>query len=258
VREQSKTGNKPSDGQLEAVLGENGTQTFKWWQTGLSRARSVVSIRRRQGARVGTGFLVRAGNLGLSDLGVNDPEELLILTNYHVLNTHGFHSGLAMADAEIVFEALDPPQTYDVAAILWESPVALCDAAVLRPGKPITGVTPLPVATQLPDRQQRAQVYIIGHPLGNELAFSFQDNDLLDHEGLTGGSEQISGVCRVHYHAPTQPGNSGSPVFNRSWDAIALHHMGSASGLPRLNSVAGTYPANEGISLASITGMKKP
>ena len=36
------------------------------------------------------------------------------------------------------------------------------------------------------------------------------------------------------------------------WEVIALHHKGSKDGLPRLNGKAGSYSANEGISLASI------
>ena len=53
-----------------------------------------------------------------------------------------------------------------------------------------------------------------GHPGGRELAFSFQDNELLDHEGPTAGKPQIPGVCRVHYRASTEAGSGGSPVFN--------------------------------------------
>jgi endonuclease G, mitochondrial len=30
----------------------------------------------------------------------------------------------------------------------------------------------------------------------------------------------------LHYVADTEPGSSGSPVFNNQWQAIALHHWG--------------------------------
>ena len=62
------------------------------------------------------------------------------------------------------------------------------------------------------------------------------------------------GVCRVHYFAPTEGGNSGSPVFDDSgWRVIALHHSGGNFGMPRLNGAAGTYAANEGLALFQIT-----
>ena len=46
---------------------------------------------------------------------------------------------------------------------------------------------------------ESARVYVIGHPGGRELAFSFQDNELLDHEGPPAGQPQIEGVCRVRF-----------------------------------------------------------
>jgi V8-like Glu-specific endopeptidase len=65
-------------------------------------------------------------------------------------------------------------------------------------------------------------------------------------------------VCRVHYKAPTEPGSSGSPVFDaKLWQVIALHHRGGKKGMPMLNGKAGTYAANEGIAIQSIVTMLK-
>jgi V8-like Glu-specific endopeptidase len=128
---------------------------------------------------------------------------------------------------------------------------------VLRLTKPVTGIEPLPIASSLPELDGSAQVYVIGYPGGRELAISFQDNELLDHEGPP-HAPQIPGVCRVHYRAPTEGGSSGSPVFNATaWEVIALHHKGGKLGMPRLNGVAGTYAANEGIAVASIAQQSK-
>ncbi len=244
---------QPSPAQLEAVLGTHGAQTFRWWKTGLTRALSVVSIRRKLGNRIGTGFLVRA-----ADLGIAAGDELVILTNFHVVNENGVSPGIKPEDAEIVFEAVDSAPTYVVEKLLWSSPPEQCDACILRLTKPVTGIEPLPVANSLPTLEPSAQVYVIGHPGGRDLAFSFQDNELLDHEGPDQGKPQIPGVCRVHYHAPTEGGSSGSPVFNSSgWEVIALHHKGGKTGMPRLNGTPGTYAANEGISIRSIAQMAK-
>ena len=237
----------PADVQLEAILGEEGPQTFRWWKTGLERAASVASIRERLGNRVGTGFLLRAGTLGLSP-----PDEPLVLTNFHVVNAGGALGALKPEAVEIVFEAADASNALAVSAIVWSSPESLHDACLLRLQQPAAGVAPLPVAAALPAIEDNAKVYVIGHPRGQELAFSFQDNQLLDHEGPPGGKPSIAGLCRVHYRAPTEKGNSGSPVFNsKLWEVIALHHSGG-SDMPRLNGNDGRYEANEGISIHSI------
>lgn len=239
--------------QLEAVLGPNGAQTYKWWKTGIERAAAVACVRQRLGARVGTGFLLRAG-----DLGRTPADELLVLTNFHVINPQGASPGLAPGDAEIVFEAVDANQAYDIAEIVWHSTPDRHDAALLSLASPVTGIAPLPVAAALPVLEDSARVYIIGHPGGRDLAFSFQDNELLDHEGPPLGQPAIAGVTRLHYRAPTEGGSSGSPVFNsRLWQVIALHHAGGKIGMPKLNGRSGSYGANEGISMASIVAAMK-
>jgi V8-like Glu-specific endopeptidase len=70
--------------------------------------------------------------------------------------------------------------------------------------------------------------------------YSLDDNLLLDHDGV-----------RVHYRAPTEPGSSGSPVLDRQWELIALHHAGRPS-MPKLHGSNETYAANEGIAIAAI------
>jgi tetratricopeptide (TPR) repeat protein len=239
---------QPDRGQLEAVLGDNGAQTIRWYKTGLDRARSVAAIRQKLADRIGTGFLVRAGDFGLA------PEnELLVLTNFHVVNKEGAHPGLRPEMAEVVFEAADPAKSYSVKEIAWTSPIEKHDASFLRLAEPVQGVAPMPLASALPIVEEGTLVYVIGHPGGRELAISLQDNELLDHEGPPNGVPQIEGVCRVHYRAPTDHGSSGSPVFNSSlWEVIALHHSGGKTAIPKLNGKQGAYGANEGISIQSI------
>jgi hypothetical protein len=239
---------EPETDQLEAVLGDKGPETWRWWRTGLDRALSVAAVYRRNGNRLGTAFLVRAG-----DLGREPADELLALTNFHVVNEYGASMGIRPREAEIAFEAVDSQRRYLVDKIIWSEPVERYDGTLLRLQEKIEGIKPLPIAEELPPLGKHERVYIIGHPRGGELSFSFQDNELLDHEGPPIGKPQIPGVCRVHYHAPTEHGNSGSPVFNgTSWEVIALHHKGDAEGLPKLNGKEGFYPANEGIGMISI------
>lgn len=56
-------------------------------------------------------------------------------------------------------------------------------------------------------------VNIIQHPQGRRKEVALQDNNLTNIY-----SE------RVRYTTDTEPGSSGSPVFDNSWDLIALHH----------------------------------
>lgn len=244
---------QPSTTQLEAVLGDQGAETFKWWKTGLTRALSVASIRQRLGNRIGTGFLLRAGDIGLAPA-----DELVVLTNFHVVNEHGAAPGIRPQEAEVVFEAADGTPTYLIDRILLSSPPEQCDASVLRLTQAVSQIDPLPLARSLPVLGESARVYVIGYPGGRDLAFSCQDNELLDHEGPPRGRPQIPGVCRVHYRAPTEGGSSGSPVFNSAlWEVIALHHKGGKIGMPRLNGGDGTYAANEGIWMQSLAALAK-
>jgi hypothetical protein len=245
---QAREAAPPAYGQLEAILGRHGTHTYSWWKTGLDRALSVAAIRERLGDRIGTGFLVRG-----ADIGYEPGNELLVMTNFHVVNQEGANEGIPPDRVEVAFEAAEEPRPYLVDKIVWSSPPHRHDATVLRLQDPVTGVDPLPVARQLPVAEPSTAVYIIGHPGGHDLAFSCQDNELLDHEGPPGGRRQIPEVSRVHYRAPTEGGSSGSPVFNDFlWEVIALHHKGGKTGLQKLNDKPGTYAANEGISIQSI------
>ncbi len=236
---------------LEAVLGIEGPRNYQWWKTGLERASSVASVRRRLGGRVGTGFLVRAG-----DLGMPGGDELL-LTNFHVINENGVSPGIRPRDAEVAFESVDSGRVYGVNRIVWSSGVDQCDACAVELSAPVAGIEPMPVDAELPALESKPRVYIIGYAGGRDLAFSFQDNEVLDHEGPPQGHPQIPGVCRVHYRAPTEGGSSGSPVFNDSWEVIALHHKGGQIGMPRLNGLPGSYAANEGIAIQSLIAAPK-
>lgn len=249
----------PERGQLEALLGVDGPKTFAWWRAGIEAARSVGVVRERLGRRVGSGFLVRAGDLGVA----GHPDELLFLTNHHVVNAEGTPRSVKPGDAEVVFEADGPGRAYGVADLLWSSPINEHDAALLRLKELPAGIRPLAIGTGLPavppaEEKKRPRVYVIGYPGGRDLAFSFQDNELLDHEGPDSGKPQIKDVWRVHYRAPTEGGSSGSPVFeDKGWQVIALHHMGGKFGMPRLNGVTGTYGANEGMAMATLAAAVK-
>lgn len=61
---------------------------------------------------------------------------------------------------------------------------------------------------------------IIQHPNGEPRQYALDQNRLLDILER-----------HLHYEADTEPGSSGSPVFNDAWEVVALHHL----GVPRLD-----------------------
>lgn len=67
-------------------------------------------------------------------------------------------------------------------------------------------------------------INIIQHPKGEMKQVVIRENRLIDpFEGLD---------LFFHYEADTEPGSSGSPVFNDQWEVVALHH----SGVPKRNN----------------------
>jgi V8-like Glu-specific endopeptidase len=244
---------RPSEQQLQKILGAGGLARYDWLMKGLTTARSVGVISHAALGRQGTGFLVRGGALK-PNLG----DELIVVTNAHVISDPpGPYGSVAFGDCTITFEAVDKNMAYEFDKVLWQSTVPDLDCTLLRLKTPPEGIKPLEIATNIPPIPKTAdaakpRVYVIGYPGGRELTFSLQDNDLLDHEAPPDGAPPKPNVCRVQYRAPTEHGSSGSPVFESSlWRVIALHHAGD-DAMERLNGKGGTWPANEGIWIQSI------
>ena len=170
----------PDQGQLEAVLGKRGPQTYRWWKTGLDRALAVAAIHQRLGSRIGTGFLVRAGDLGLGASRRAARADQLPRRQRSTAPAPAFGPRRPRSCSR-------PPTRISAT---WSS--GSCgarrssrhDASVLRLQTPVDGHrSRCRLAAALPVLEDSARVYIIGHPGGRDLAFSFQDNELLDHEG---------------------------------------------------------------------------
>jgi len=236
-----ETGARASDQALEKVLGSEGVVTLQWYQQGLERCRMVAQVRNDLGEALGSGFLMRGRDL-VAALG----DEFVLLTNAHVVSddpaVQARTGALAPDEAVIGFEALEAAagRSFRASALLWTSPPEALDATLLRLDPPVTGVGAYPVSRTLPLADGRQKAYVIGHPGGRALSLSLQDNVVIDHD------ERL-----IHYRTPTEPGSSGSPVFNQQWKLIGLHHAGSLD-MPRLKGVPGTYPANEGIWIQKI------
>ncbi len=80
-------------------------------------------------------------------------------------------------------------------------------------------------------------VTIIQHPGGEKKQVSLRENrivDMLDEF--------------LHYEADTEPGSSGSPVFNDQWEVVGLHHASVTA--PDHSELGGFM--NEGIRISAI------
>ena len=221
---------------LEAKFGGARTVTLIWYRKGLEQCNSVARIEKLSGKGHGTGWLVKASDFFPGREGV------LLLTNEHVISGDPNHpTAILPEDGQANFQAVG--EILRLKEIVWSSPFTDLDATFVT----LDGVPKSPPlvlhkrAVQLPQPPEAARLYVIGHPMGGDLQFSIEDNHLV------GCNERL-----VHYRTPTEPGSSGSPVFeSEDWRVVALHHGGSAS-LTRLDGVSGIYEANEGIAILAI------
>jgi V8-like Glu-specific endopeptidase len=225
------------DPSLEKVLGSVRYRSLRWYQTGLERCRAVARIENANEDGIGTGFLV-AGKALHEAL----PDTILV-TNGHVVP-----EALDPADAVVVFHGLDSDgsrQRFRAIRRWWYEPSDSpgLDTTMLELDAYPSAVTPIPLARRLPNLEAKdpPRAYPIGHPRGLEQPqFSLQDNVLLDYDDTL-----------VHYRSPSEPGSSGSPVFDSEWQLIGVHHAGGFDR-PRLRNQGGSYAANEAISLPAI------
>lgn len=214
----------------------------------LGLCRSIGRVRRRDGDFVGTGFLV-----DLKALLPQRDSELVFVTNAHVISPR--ESGAARPEhAEITFELADAtrePGCYTVAEILFYSPPGRVgellptpdrlDICIVRLSPAPSGFAGLAITAAMPSRGPRTRAYVIGHPRARSMQVSLHDSALLDYDELP---------RLIHYRTPTEPGSSGSPVFDEEWQVIAVHRAGRVDA-PRLHG-NGSYEANEGVTLAAL------
>ena len=253
----------PTSAVAQSILGQEGPVRFEWLALGMQRPPAIARICRRTGLAEGTGFRVDPNQLS-SRLAALFPNELLLMTNIHVVSMGPHPSAMTPDEARIYFDHdAGPGERAHTCKTVWESPQHELDAALLSLDPPIrpNEVRACPLAEdrlfdQIKPRGDNADgrgspsnVYIIGHPLGQRLFFSMHDTEVLDKGAPQGGKHEY-----LHYRTPTQRGHSGSPVFDDSdWRVVALHHAGSENSMiRRLSDPSKRHKANEGIAIRAI------
>lgn len=190
----------------------------------------------------GTGFLVAPN---------------ILLTNHHVVNSIDVARAAFVAfDYEISAQAIasgrkpapTPGRTYQLRperlfvtspfrdgldyTFVWIEDVALPEGSLISMERAAFSVQP----------GERA--FIIHHPSGNPKRVSLDDTDIV--------TARPDGAV-IHYTSDTEPGSSGSPVFDRSGRLIGLHHA-SRYNDDEVSTADGVKPeyVNEGIKIAAI------
>lgn len=200
--------NFSADGQSEAIV-VAGQPTFvdvAFLAKGVQRAGSICRMVTRFPAGDGSGTGFRVGKRHL-------------LTNYHVLfdDKHG-DAKVTSVEAWFNYEADvdgNPKKLTQVpcdpSSIIGEKKD---DWALVAVSQPIPDDFPVLVigGVQIPDVDDR--VYIIQHPGGGPKQVAFQ------HNLVRAVMPDI-----LQYWTDTDLGSSGSPVFDKNWDVVGLHHF---------------------------------
>ncbi len=220
-RAEARTGARailtPATGQ-ERLLGVgNDILSIEFLEAGLI-ASSAVGMLTVQGMDHGTGFLIGNG---------------LVMTNHHVIaapdQAEGSELELDREDNRIgpakgseTFD-LEPGRFFLTDKALDFTIVAVAEHS--RLGRCIADFGFHPIIAQEGKIRIGDPVNIIQHPNGGMKSVVVHDSRFLYLEN--GG--ELDPYC--WYSSDTQPGSSGSPVFNNRWEVVALHHR----AIPKTN-----------------------
>jgi len=211
----------------------------------------------------GTGFLVG---------------ESLLLTNWHVVKNgvdgavarfdHKVSPGgtvvskgrpVALASEWLVAHSPHEPVSVEVGAD--GPPAATWDYALVRLAEPVAsqGIGPDPLAGNADPRghyelagtpydfDPSEPLLIVGHPDGHPMQLSYASPS---------GVQRTRHLSRIRYQTNTEGGSSGSPVFNREWHVVALHHAAGPTSVPgEFNLQSGGF--NQGIPIGAVVASLK-
>lgn len=195
-----------AEAQLEKIINTPDFLDVRYLDDGVAAARAVGRvhiIENNRPAGFGTGFLV---------------SPRLLLTNHHVLSTAETARGSAI---EFGYQdgaggAAVTPTRLGLAPDVFFVADRDLDFALVAVDAPPEVLSPFGF-----NRLTAAQgtvligeyVTIIQHPGGRKKQIVLRENKVIDIPETA-----------VTYSADTEPGSSGSPVFNDQWEVIALHH----------------------------------
>jgi len=218
---------------IERILDKSDLFPIAHLQLGLNAGKSVcrISVRSRSGKLLsyGTGFMVSPS---------------LMMTNNHVLNNEeaakyslaefNFEDDEQFMPRQSVSFRLDPKRFFITDEKLDFTLVAVNESS--NSTITLKDFGHLQLLSQEGKILEGEYVSIIQHPQGGPKAVTVRENEV---RFISDGF--------IHYVTDTEPGSSGSPVFNDQWIVVALHHAGIPDPKDKTKWIA-----NEGVRISSI------
>ncbi len=208
TRESHRTAALPS--QAEKILGDTlDFVSVAFLAKGAQTARSVGRVSYRDGRPQGSGFLIGNG---------------LFLTNHHVIEDE-FDANQFVLDFDYELDLLGRPRSvsrFNLDPVVFlTDPIEGLDFTIVAVGSPVDGPEPIEAfswsgLSAASDKHMLGEfANIVQHPQGRFKEVVLRENRLVSRFDNA-----------LHYVGDTEPGSSGSPVFNSQWQVIALHHWG--------------------------------
>jgi endonuclease G len=231
----AQTSSSPAGGDTEprklyeAIIGTDDRLPRRFLMEGEMAARPVgrIAVPQSDGTLYGTGALI-------------GPR--LIITNHHVIDSYssaqgasiefGFYDPEQGQSAPVQSFSLNPAEVFVTHSDLDFSVVAVDTSTNASSIESFGMVGLIPFSGKALVGEH---VNIVQHGDGGPQTLSMRSNTVVDVFDDW-----------IHYTSDTEPGASGSPVFNDSWQAVAIHH----ASVPADDASQGMV--NEGIRISSI------
>jgi endonuclease G len=235
---------------FERVIGESDLTSINFLDRGRRAAAAVCRIKMpmNEGFAYGTGFLVGAR---------------LLMTNNHVIASRaeasqveaefGFEYDVDGVLADPVQFNLRPDEMFFTDSNLDFTLVAV--APFSEGGVSIERFGRLPLIPVSGKGVGGEWVSIVQHPNGQPKQIAIRASQIISLDPVT-----VPGINFdqfIHYSTDTEPGSSGSPVFNDQWQVVAIHHKAVPApvepGARQAKKVR--WIANEGVRISAIFGL---
>jgi len=198
---------------LERIIGQNQLMSSFFLSLGAERARAVGRIVTQTGVGVGTGFLI-SSRLLMTNNHVIENDRIAALSRIEFDYVRRFDEGFG---ATQLFRLL--PGEFFLTSVTRDDLNLDYTIVAVEPvnsqGKELASRGSIPLVSAVGDLTVLEWANIIQHPGGDPQQVALRDNKVIK------SLEHF-----IHYEADTEPGSSGSPVFNDQWQLAALHHSG--------------------------------
>jgi len=196
----------------ERTIGTDDLLNINFLLKGLAASNAVgrITINSDEGGGFGTGFLI-GENLVMTNNHViaskNDAKRSYIEFNYQEDENEIPTNSTAFS--------LDPDKLFITSRNL-DFTIVYANSTSYDGRNNLSDFDYLELIEDIGKLQVGERVSIIQHPNGERKQVALRNNEVVDI------FDQF-----VHYQTDTQPGSSGSPVFNEDWEVVALHHSGA-------------------------------